>query len=423
MGGGRLATAEHSATRAITVALLESPPAGDGMPPRRPRQRGRAARAGVSAGNGGRRERECLARAGGAASSGHYGLALGEREADLLELFGGGGMAPNLVTNVRNFRIESRDFTNNDDDSTLDGCVGGGIHRVLRFDFLTHNNGDTDLYVGPPPPPPPPQPPASSVWVWSAAHGHYHFRDFNQYFLLNTSDQPVIPGYKQAFCLMDIERTDPNAPRTTGQYHCGDQGVSAGWSDVYSSGLPCQFVIIDALPDGDYRLLATTNYKQHVQEARFLDNSIVVGLRVQGNAVAQIALRWWPWQSLGGVVLSAPEAVTWGPNRLDVFAVGTDHAMWHRWWDGNSWGGWESLGGSVFSDVSAVSWGGNRLDIFAIGTDNAVWHRWWDGSSWGGWESLGGSVFSEVSAVSWAANRLDLFAVGTDSAVHRMKYG
>jgi lysyl oxidase len=120
---------------------------------------------------------------------------------------------------------------------------------------------------------PPPFPPPDSIWVWSAAHGHYHFREFNQYFLLNAFDQPVIPGYKQAFCLMDVERTDPSAPRLAGLYSCGDQGVSAGWSDVYSSGLPCQFIAIDNLVDGDYRLLATTNYKQHVQEDRFLEQA------------------------------------------------------------------------------------------------------------------------------------------------------
>ena len=77
----------------------------------------------------------------------------------------------------------------------------------------------------------------------------------------------------------------------------------------------------------------------------------------------------------------------------------------------------------MFSEVRAVSWRKNRLDLFAVGTDTAVWHKWWDGGSWGGWESLGGSVFSEVDAVSWAANRLDLFVVGADNAVYRKKFG
>jgi hypothetical protein len=109
--------------------------------------------------------------------------------------------------------------------------------------------------------------------------------------------------------------------------------------------------------------------------------------------------------------------VAWGPNRLDIFALGQDHAVWHKWWNGSSWGGWESLGGWLFSEVSAVAWASNRLDLFAIGRDNAVWHKWWNGSSWGGWESLGGSLFSPVSVVAWASNRLDIFAIGGDSAV------
>jgi hypothetical protein len=69
--------------------------------------------------------------------------------------------------------------------------------------------------------------------------------------------------------------------------------------------------------------------------------------------------------------------VSWGANRLDIFAIGTDNAVWHRWRDGNAWGGWESLGGSVFSELSAAAWRKNRLAVFAVGTDNAVWHRWW----------------------------------------------
>ncbi len=331
-------------------------------------------------------------------------------------------MGVDLVTIVRNFRMETKTFDPNSPDpdssgSVQDACITAGQHRVLRFDFLSHNAGNADLHVGPPPPPPPPLPPPSSIFVWSQAHGHYHIRDFNQYELLNTSDQQVVPGFKQAFCLMDIERIEPWA-RANGQFTCSDQGVSAGWSDVYTSSLPCQFITIDGVPDGDYRLVATTNYKQIVQEDRYLDNSVVAGVRLQGNTVSEIPLSWGGWESLGGIVTSPPSAVSWGPNRLDIFAVGTDSAMYHRWWDGSSWGGWESLGGTLMSPPQAVAWGPNRLDIFALGIDHAMWHRWWDGSSWGGWESLGGILESPPNAVSWGPNRLDIFAVGTDSAMY-----
>lgn len=43
---------------------------------------------------------------------------------------------------------------------------------------------------------------------------------------------------------------------------------------------------------------------------------------------------------------------------------------------------WKSLGGVLTSDPAAVSWGNNRIDVFARGIDNALWHTWWDGHSW-----------------------------------------
>ena len=127
--------------------------------------------------------------------------------------------------------------------------------------------------------------------------------------------------------------------------------------------------------------------------------------------------RWGGWESLGGIILVTPHAVSWGPNRLDIFARGSDNAMYHRWWNGNNWGGWESLGGVILKDPIPVSWGANRLDVFAEGTDGAVYHRWWNGTNWGGWESLGGVITSNISAVCWGPNRIDLFARGTDMAL------
>jgi Astacin (Peptidase family M12A)/Repeat of unknown function (DUF346) len=131
------------------------------------------------------------------------------------------------------------------------------------------------------------------------------------------------------------------------------------------------------------------------------------------------------WESLGGICTSPPTALSWSHDRLDAFVIGTDSALWHKWWNGSSWGpsvqGWESLGGTCTSPPEAIAWGPNRLDLFVIGTDSALWHKWWDGSSWGpsvqGWESLGGTCTSPPAAVAWARNRLDLFVTGTDSAM------
>ncbi|HEY6323042.1 MAG TPA: hypothetical protein VJA16_15940 [Thermoanaerobaculia bacterium] len=101
------------------------------------------------------------------------------------------------------------------------------------------------------------------------------------------------------------------------------------------------------------------------------------------------------WEHLGGLFLSppdAPAAVSWGPNRLDIFGVGQDQGMYHKWWDGSNWGpgDWEPLGGVFTSPPAVVSWGPNRLDIFGMGQDKGMFHKWWDGSNWSDWEPLGG---------------------------------
>jgi hypothetical protein len=92
----------------------------------------------------------------------------------------------------------------------------------------------------------------------------------------------------------------------------------------------------------------------------------------------------------------------WGPNRLDIFGLGTDSQMFHKAWDGSAWypspTDWEPLGGIFASPPAVVAWGPDRLDIFGLGTDSQMFHKAWDGSAWypspTDWEPLGG-VFAE----------------------------
>ncbi len=44
------------------------------------------------------------------------------------------------------------------------------------------------------------------------------------------------------------------------------------------------------------------------------------------------------WQNHGGILLTAPECVPWGPNRLDCFVRGRHAGMHHKWWNGFRWG-------------------------------------------------------------------------------------
>ncbi|MEP0885209.1 hypothetical protein NDI49_27030 [Trichocoleus sp. ST-U3] len=121
------------------------------------------------------------------------------------------------------------------------------------------------------------------------------------------------------------------------------------------------------------------------------------------------------WESLGGELSSGPDVCSWAPERLDVFARGTDNTLWHKWFDGG-WSDWESLGGVLTSDPTAVSWSNGRIDVFARGTDNTLLHKWFDGG-WSDWESLGGVLTSGPDVCSWASGRLDVFVRGTNNAL------
>jgi hypothetical protein len=190
-------------------------------------------------------------------------------------------MGVNLVTRVRDFSIQNTSFASGSHD-VQDGCVTPGAHRVLRFDFLSYNAGSSDMVIGSPASRP-------DLFVWSSGHGHYHLKDFNEFLLFTAAGTLATVGYKQAFCAIDIERISPTASATPRFGDCNsDQGISAGWADVYSSFLACQFVVIDGLPDGDYTLQSTTNAKHVAGEECYGDNTIWTGLRIAGNTVTEI---------------------------------------------------------------------------------------------------------------------------------------
>src|SRR6266508_4558088 len=133
------------------------------------------------------------------------------------------------------------------------------------------------------------------------------------------------------------------------------------------------------------------------------------------------------YEYMGGICSSPATAVAWGKDRLDVFVLGTDSALYHKWWDGSAWGpsvvDYEYMGGVCASPPTLVSWGTGRLDVFVIGTDSALYHKWYDASSgWGpsvtGWEYMGGVCADAPRVISWGPDRLDVFVVGTDSALY-----
>ncbi|WP_266168323.1 hypothetical protein [Dyella subtropica] len=128
---------------------------------------------------------------------------------------------------------------------------------------------------------------------------------------------------------------------------------------------------------------------------------------------------WSGWYSMGGWV----DLIEVGQNddgRLEVFARGGDGAVWHNWQlspGAGAWSGWHSLGGWI-DRLEVARNADGRLEIFARGGDGAVWHNWQTAPNggWSGWYSLGGWIdLLEVGQND--DGRLEIFARGGDGAV------
>ena len=104
--------------------------------------------------------------------------------------------------------------------------------------------------------------------------------------------------------------------------------------------------------------------------------------------------QWYPsesgWTSLGGSVLSKPSMVSWGAGRLDIVAQGADTQLYHKaYQEGTGWfpslSGWSNIGGWLLkgSAPEIMSWGPGRLDLFIRNTNYQIQHKAWDNQS--GW--------------------------------------
>lgn len=109
--------------------------------------------------------------------------------------------------------------------------------------------------------------------------------------------------------------------------------------------------------------------------------------------------------------------------RLEIFAPGTDGAIWHKWQltPNGDWSGWSSLGnprGVSLGTIAVAQNQDGRLAVFAEG-DGAVWHvfQLTPNGGWGGWTSLGGEDLKYPVVGRNQDGRLEIFAWGGNLAI------
>jgi hypothetical protein len=114
------------------------------------------------------------------------------------------------------------------------------------------------------------------LFTFSACHQHYQLKDIISFELLDLhgnaviGDTGAVVGRKQGYCIEGIKQVAGTLPNI---YSCDSQGLVAGWEDIYSSALDCQWLDITGVAPGNYTLRLTANPTRLFTESDYSNNS------------------------------------------------------------------------------------------------------------------------------------------------------
>ena len=158
---------------------------------------------------------------------------------------------PDLTVDEPTLRTSLTLGTVNGSDGCLvgEGCIAGyGLRDIINFSTRIANIGDADYYIGQPDS-------ANNQFIFDQCHGHWHYVGYAMYSLYDSLNRPMQGGFKNGFCVMDLQ-----CPGGMAKYSCLDMGISAQCADIYASGLPCQWIDITDVPAGRYTLVVRVNW-------------------------------------------------------------------------------------------------------------------------------------------------------------------
>ena len=141
----------------------------------------------------------------------------------------------------------------NESDCYIDeGCLNGyGQRELVRFTTHIKNIGELDYYIGQT------DQENNNQFEWGECHGHWHHNGYAKYDLFDLNGALIPIGFKNGFCVMDLECSDGGSP----QYGCSNMGITAGCGDIYGAGLSCQWIDVTDVEDGTYYLVVRANYE------------------------------------------------------------------------------------------------------------------------------------------------------------------
>lgn len=157
-------------------------------------------------------------------------------------------MEPALANSMYRDQINA----GNGDCYVAEGCLAGyGNRELIRFSTHIKNTGELDYFIGAPDT-------VGNQFIYDQCHQHWHYAGYAEYLLYDVNNQPMQSGFKNGFCVLDLECSDGGQ----GKYSCSNMGITAGCGDIYDAGLDCQWIDITDVDTGLYTLVVRVNWDQ-----------------------------------------------------------------------------------------------------------------------------------------------------------------
>jgi glucose/arabinose dehydrogenase len=163
--------------------------------------------------------------------------------------------------------------------------------RVMEAEqVVTHEGGPSEVVPGA----------GTFRYVRSADHRHWHLMRFDRYELRRIGGTTVVRDRKTGFCLGDryevpaTRELPARAPEPVYTSRCGlerpgltgiREGISVGYGDDYVANLEGQYLPLDGLRPGRYRLVHRVNADRRLRELSYANNaaSLLLRLRYRGG--------------------------------------------------------------------------------------------------------------------------------------------
>ena len=141
-------------------------------------------------------------------------------------------------------------------------------------------------------------PAGTMEWDARAGHEHWHFTDFAQYNLLDSTQKLSVRSGKEAFCLANTDQVDYTIPlakwrplNTDLETSCGEKDsvgvrevLDIGNGDTYTQDRPGQSFDITGLPNGTYYIQVKANPAGKLSESSAANNTSLRKIVLGGTA-------------------------------------------------------------------------------------------------------------------------------------------